>query len=155
MLSQIKRAGRVVLGNVFFALFTRRTISFQTAWCRVLLFGAVLLTGFCSDAGCIGRPINLALLDPAVQRGACAKVRSHFFVYSGFSLIMVQTGKVKWFNAEKGFGFITPDPGSADVFAHFSAVDGRGFRSLNEGQAVEFEVKEGPKGLQAAGIRPL
>ncbi|HCT9233101.1 cold-shock protein [Alcaligenes sp. WGS1538] len=68
---------------------------------------------------------------------------------------MVQTGKVKWFNAEKGFGFITPDSGSADVFAHFSAIEGRGFRSLNEGQAVEFEVKEGPKGLQAAGIRPL
>jgi len=68
---------------------------------------------------------------------------------------MVQTGKVKWFNAEKGFGFISPDSGEADVFAHFTAIDGRGFRSLNEGQAVEFEVQEGPKGLQAAAIRPV
>lgn len=68
---------------------------------------------------------------------------------------MAQTGKVKWFNAEKGFGFITPDQGGADVFAHFSAIEGRGYRSLNEGQAVEFEVNEGPKGPQAAEIRPL
>lgn len=68
---------------------------------------------------------------------------------------MVQTGVVKWFNAEKGFGFITPDSGTTDVFAHFSAIESRGFRSLNEGQAVEFEVEEGPKGLQAASIRPV
>ncbi|MBC2769116.1 MULTISPECIES: cold-shock protein [Pusillimonas] len=68
---------------------------------------------------------------------------------------MAQTGKVKWFNADKGFGFITPDAGGADVFAHFSAIDGRGYRSLNEGQAVEFEVNDGPKGPQAAQIRPL
>lgn len=66
---------------------------------------------------------------------------------------MVQTGVVKWFNAEKGFGFITPDSGDADVFAHFSAIESRGFRSLNEGQTVEFVVEEGPKGLQAASIR--
>lgn len=68
---------------------------------------------------------------------------------------MSQTGKVKWFNAEKGFGFISPDAGGADVFAHFSAISGGGYRSLNEGQEVEFEVKEGPKGLQAEDIRPL
>ena len=68
---------------------------------------------------------------------------------------MAQTGKVKWFNADKGFGFITPDAGGADVFAHFSAIDGRGYRSLNEGQAVEFEVNDGPKGPQAAQIRAL
>lgn len=68
---------------------------------------------------------------------------------------MAQTGKVKWFNADKGFGFITPDQGGADVFAHFSAIQGRGYRSLAEGQAVEFEIIEGPKGLQAAEIRPL
>jgi CspA family cold shock protein len=69
--------------------------------------------------------------------------------------IMAQTGKVKWFNAEKGFGFITPDAGGTDVFAHFSAIEGRGYRSLNEGQAVQYEVKDGPKGPQAAEIRPL
>jgi len=81
---------------------------------------------------------------------------SLFFFFSLWTLqIMVQTGKVKWFNAEKGFGFITPDAGGADVFAHFSAIEGRGYRSLNEGQEVQFEVKDGPKGPQAAEIRPL
>ena len=65
------------------------------------------------------------------------------------------TGTVKWFNAEKGFGFIAPDDGSADVFAHFSAIAGSGYRSLDEGQKVEFEVAQGPKGLQAENIRAL
>ncbi|WP_142138877.1 cold-shock protein [Acidovorax sp. SLBN-42] len=65
------------------------------------------------------------------------------------------TGTVKWFNAEKGFGFIAPDDGSADVFAHFSAITGSGYRSLEEGQKVEFEVAQGPKGLQAENIRAL
>lgn len=105
--------------------------------------------------GALGAPSILPCLTLLFNAGLARRCVVIFFVYSGFSLIMVQTGKVKWFNAEKGFGFITPDSGSADVFAHFSAIDGRGFRSLNEGQAVEFEVKEGPKGLQAAGIRPL
>lgn len=60
---------------------------------------------------------------------------------------MVQKGKVKWFNAEKSFGFITPDVGGANVFAHFFSIEGRGYRSLDEGQEVEFEVKDGPKRL--------
>ncbi|MCS4276925.1 cold-shock protein [Mycetocola tolaasinivorans] len=63
------------------------------------------------------------------------------------------TGTVKWFNAEKGFGFITPDDGSADVFAHYSAIASSGFRSLDENQRVEFETVAGPKGLQAENIR--
>jgi cold shock protein len=65
------------------------------------------------------------------------------------------SGTVKWFNGEKGFGFITQDDGGDDVFAHFSAIASSGFRSLEENQRVEFEVTQGPKGLQAANIRPL
>lgn len=68
---------------------------------------------------------------------------------------MSTQGTVKWFNSEKGFGFIAPDEGGADVFAHFSAIDGNGYRSLEENQRVEFDVEQGPKGLQAANIRPL
>ena len=64
------------------------------------------------------------------------------------------TGTVKWFNAEKGYGFIS-QPEGADVFVHFSAIQSTGYRSLEEGQQVEFEVQEGPKGLQAASVRPL
>lgn len=63
------------------------------------------------------------------------------------------TGTVKWFNADKGFGFIAPDDGSSDVFAHFSAITTGGFRSLDENQRVEFDVEQGQKGLQAANIR--
>jgi CspA family cold shock protein len=66
----------------------------------------------------------------------------------------MQTGTVKWFNDAKGFGFITPSDGSPDVFVHFSAIEGAGFRSLSEGQAVEFEVTQGPKGAQAARVIP-
>lgn len=65
------------------------------------------------------------------------------------------TGTVKWFNAEKGFGFIAPDDGGPDVFAHFSAINSTGYRSLEENQKVEFEVTQGPKGPQASNISPL
>ncbi|WP_138442385.1 cold-shock protein [Sinomonas susongensis] len=65
------------------------------------------------------------------------------------------TGTVKWFNSEKGYGFIAPDDGSEDVFAHYSEIDARGFRSLDEGQKVEYEVGQGQKGPQAQQIRPL
>ena len=64
-------------------------------------------------------------------------------------------GKVKWFNESKGFGFIAPDDGSKDVFCHQSEIQMEGFRTLNEGQAVEFEVENGPKGPAARGVRPL
>jgi cold shock protein len=64
-----------------------------------------------------------------------------------------QTGTVKWFNDSKGFGFIAQDNGGKDLFAHFSEIQSNGFKSLSENQRVEFEVKEGPKGLQAANIR--
>ena len=66
-----------------------------------------------------------------------------------------ETGVVKWFNDGKGFGFITPDNGGKDLFAHFSEIKGEGFKSLAENQRVEFEVKQGQKGLQASNIKPL
>ena len=66
-----------------------------------------------------------------------------------------QTGTVKWFNESKGFGLIAQDGGEADLFAHFSEIQGSGFKTLAENQRVQFEVKQGPKGLQAANIRAL
>lgn len=62
------------------------------------------------------------------------------------------TGTVKWFNESKGFGFITQDDGGADVFVHFSAIQGSGFKTLAEGQKVSYEIQQGPKGPQAANV---
>ena len=67
----------------------------------------------------------------------------------------METGTVKWFNDAKGFGFITPDAGGEDLFAHFSEIRIEGFKTLHENQKVSYEVRMGPKGRQAANIRPV
>src|SRR5258708_25162370 len=68
---------------------------------------------------------------------------------------MSKTGKIKWFNDAKGFGFVTPDDGSKDVFVHFSSIQGEGFKSLAEGDKIEFEVQESDKGPKAANVRKV
>jgi CspA family cold shock protein len=65
------------------------------------------------------------------------------------------TGLVKWFNEEKGYGFITQDGGGSDAFVHYSALPGKGYRTLTEGQRVEFEPQQGPKGVQALNVRVI
>lgn len=64
-------------------------------------------------------------------------------------------GTVKWFSDQKGYGFITPEGGAKDVFVHYSALPGEGFKTLDDGAAVEFEIVEGPKGQQAANVRKI
>ncbi|HEV2359104.1 MAG TPA: cold-shock protein [bacterium] len=65
------------------------------------------------------------------------------------------TGTVKWFNGEKGYGFITPETGGKDLFVHFSAIQGDGYKTLNEGQKVEYEATQGQKGPQASNVRVI
>jgi CspA family cold shock protein len=71
-----------------------------------------------------------------------------------FEVLAMLTGTVKWFNESKGFGFIAQDNGGDDVFVHFSAIQIPGFKTLKDGQKVQFEIQEGPKGLQAANVVP-
>jgi cold shock protein len=92
--------------------------------------------------------IGLAIAGVRVQ-----SVRPTLHSVHGRSPVLA-TGTVKWFNAEKGFGFISRE-GGADVFVHYTAIEGRGYRSLEEGQKVEFEVTSGPKGDQAQNVRAL
>ncbi len=67
----------------------------------------------------------------------------------------MRTGLVKWFNEAKGFGFIAPEDGTSDVFVHYSAIEGKGWRTLAENQKVQFEAKKGPKGMQAVKVKPV
>ena len=64
-------------------------------------------------------------------------------------------GTVKWFNDQKGYGFVTPDEGGEDLFVHHTSIEAQGFRTLQEGQAVSFEITQGQKGLQATNVKPL
>jgi cold shock protein len=84
--------------------------------------------------------------------GVALRSRTELSTSTGLKMA---TGTVKWFNDAKGFGFITPDEGGEDLFAHFSEIKTEGFKSLQENQKVSFEVKMGPKGKQAANIKPV
>jgi CspA family cold shock protein len=87
--------------------------------------------------------------------GSFSRVRFAARTFNRFKGILMDTGTVKWFNESKGFGFITPDKGGDDLFAHFSEIRGDGFKTLAENQKVSYETKRGPKGLQASNITPL
>jgi CspA family cold shock protein len=93
---------------------------------------------------------GVLVLDHVIQHGV-----THMVCAATAQGENMATGTVKWFNADKGFGFITPDDGSGDVFAHFSAISASGFRSLEENQRVSFTITPGAKGPQAADIKPL
>jgi len=86
---------------------------------------------------------------------SAAESRTHFHKRPGKRDDSMATGTVKWFNDAKGFGFITQDGGGEDLFCHHTAIQTEGFRSLQEGQRVEFDVARGPKGLQAQNVRPI
>ena len=89
-------------------------------------------------------------MGPAACRLVWCYSKALFF-QDNFSMA---TGTVKWFNDAKGFGFITPDEGGEDLFAHFSSIQSNGFKSLKEGQKVSFDIVQGPKGKQASNIKP-
>ncbi len=76
----------------------------------------------------------------------------HKFIFLFSEVFLMEKGVVKWFNGSKGFGFIKRENGE-DIFVHYSAIEGDGYKSLEEGESVEFEVAEGPKGLQATSVR--
>ena len=111
-------------------------------------------------AGRLTRPRRTGLLSSACIQFAYSAVRPvaarrrRTSTHPDEVIKDMQYGTVKWFNDAKGFGFISPEDGSADVFVHFSAINSKGFRSLQEGQRVSYEVTQGPKGAQASEVTP-
>jgi len=97
-----------------------------------------------AGAGLITRAVLPLPVDTVSPASTCVEDRG----------INVSQGTVKWFNASKGYGFVTPDDGTTDVFVHFSAIEGSGYRELTEGQRVQFESQPGQKGPQAKSVRP-
>src|SRR5215470_11031866 len=116
----------------------------------------------CAGTGCSG-PVWVAATGRAyVSHRRCRTAPPHPPGRVSCALVVqfqqrshMAQGTVKWFNADKGFGFITVDGGGADVFVHFTAIQSSGFRSLQENQRVEFEIAQGAKGPQAEAVRPL
>jgi CspA family cold shock protein len=107
------------------------------------------------------RGLSVTLVAVTFKSGACALVNEHVDVFSFLTLKfkqrkfnIMEQGTVKWFNDAKGYGFISRENGE-DVFVHFSAIQSGGFKSLQEGQRVQFSVTKGPKGLQAENVQPV
>jgi CspA family cold shock protein len=103
-----------------------------------------------SGVGVQGSGFSARPVWPVLSLGTRTNRGAHPLFYQGRHMA---TGTVKWFNDSKGYGFITPDDGSEDLFAHFSAIQMNGFKTLKEGQKVSFEVTQGPKGKQASNIQ--
>jgi cold shock protein len=124
---------------------------------NVVLWGAFVALRFVFDAceeWLPGKRPTAFFLRGSIRAGQQAAFRvakSHLMNNLGAVSVSREQGTVKWFNAAKGYGFIQRQSGE-DVFVHFSAIQSEGYKSLNEGQAVEFEVKQGPKGLQAENV---
>jgi len=90
-----------------------------------------------------------------LQRNIDEPPRAHAYIIRPGGKNMSSNGTVKWFNDEKGFGFITPDDGGDDLFVHFKAIQGDGFKTLKEGQKVSYEAAKGQKGMQAENVKPV
>jgi cold shock protein len=119
----------------------------------VVMLKTVCLTGFADRLACASNVGRVPLSD--FLGVSALRVQSARASLEGNDMSTTETGTVKWFNEGKGFGFIAPDKGGKDLFAHFSEISGTGFKTLAEAQRVEFEVTQGQKGLQASKIRAV
>jgi CspA family cold shock protein len=136
-------------GKIYFSTWAANPVTVRFACVRVRLSSGFLQASIPIDSPCQVPP-GLRFLIVGSRRGVPAR-EGNFCSRNN----AMATGTVKWFNDAKGFGFISPEDGSKDLFAHFSEIQGSGFKSLAEGQRVEFTVKDGAKGPQACEIRPI